>query len=785
VVVAGSILPRVSQPAPIVLCDNSITLFDYTGGIVSPAGTQSGISVAGLATYTNYNTSSGPLKATIAIRTRHHSTTNAPIIEIGIWPANTNESSINWVPSNALRSGLWGGSHTSLRVSSYYYNASGNKITDSEVSIAVSKGWQPTFQILRKAVGGTDYSTDLFTKVSTGCTGNQINIYAPTLKCESDELKLSVQELEYNHQTHTFSGVGQEYYLHGGLTTTEKIDLGSTPGLNISAIVSNASRSQNGSTISFQPESYYQIKLIYASQGSWFDSYKFIQINGEDWDLVLKDNVADNGQEPIDPWTRDVYKSPDLWNRLNDHTANAPNNNTEEDHEDPDYVDVPNNTNKIFYRVTNVGCQASPADVPLRLFWTRARTDERWDEHWIFSTNNIIQTAGVTYPAGSEITIQNPTNGQFGYSTNTDPNSKLPSIAAGQTYVPNWQNGVDWFPPNNSWYEYSSTGPLAWTQEDKYNVICLLGKISESLDDVPGSIDPVVWQPYVGTEYQMPSIPVGEFVANNNNVNTKNTVLTEKTDFFVEYSNNDWDYGYATVWVNNPEVTTQNVDICFENIENTLPTSFLDYGEIYIGLTDDLWASWLSNGGTNLTNAVVVEPGLFMATNGSNFCINDIDVLPGSQEQVGVKFYFKDSLTLPTNPERYYYELEAIDRGENPALKSKTIFITDVPTTRPSPLQTKRQIAKKEARVNGSLGLATYPNPTKSTVLLQVSGETDAPYAWNLLDAYGVTIKDGTGILSDGFATKTLNVEGLRAGVYFIEVTSNQQSKSQRVVVYN
>ncbi|PSJ78144.1 hypothetical protein C7N43_04810, partial [Sphingobacteriales bacterium UPWRP_1] len=114
-------------------------------------------------------------------------------------------------------------------------------------------------------------------------------------------------------------------------------------------------------------------------------------------DLVMRDNWYDVGQErnylanDLLGW-QDIWVSPDLWNCVNDPNCTI--------HEDPEYK-ASGNPNYLRVRITNRGCNPTPAGGLLNLYWTRARTGELWLNHWHSFTSN--QTA-EGYPLGHMIT---------------------------------------------------------------------------------------------------------------------------------------------------------------------------------------------------------------------------------------------------------------------------------------------------------------------------------------------------------------------------------------------
>jgi hypothetical protein len=781
-------VPRVNQTRPIVICEDEEVFFDYTGPIL-PAGTQVDIKAFSSALLVS-SPSSGAFKATFVIRTREHF--GQRLYDLAVVEGTV--SSVNWdgSPFNMIWSrGRSANSAISvISMDIAYQNPSGTNIINDPATAQITLGWNPNFGVLDHL--GT-LSNDWLAKVIPSCMSNDVLIQTiGGLPCNPTNLHLFVTEYTYNHVDHLFSSTASpSYHLDGILTSNELTRFSTSGGLNIADIVSDASRSTTGTTsFTFKPGFYYGIQILNTDHGRWLTTTtKYVQISGNKWDLVLKDNNADRGQEPIEVWTRNVFSSPDLWNRKN--TAGQPAPADFSDHEDLDYVNTAGNTNRMFFEVENIGCDASPANVPLRLFWTRARTNEKWDHDWIYDLtdhtlggNSIEDGNGSLKPLGSEITIPSPTNNTYSKVT-TFPNPDavlLPSIPGNDSYIPAWSDGVDWFPPNNEWYMYSNTSTLSWRNADQRNIVCLLAKIGETNAVLPNG-DPIVWEGTASSKYAFPEVPISEMVANNNNINTRNTVLVENSSFFKTYGNSDWDYGYGTVMVPNASPTPRNINLCLDLLDSDFSADFSAYGEIYIGVTDQLWSSWISNGSPELTNAVVAEPGLFLATSGTHVCINDIDVTFASEEQVGVRFLYQDAAELPSTEELYEYSLVEIDRSESAIPGSASVFQVTVPTVNPNSLLMKKDDRPEKTLVDNTLQMSVYPNPTRNVLIVGLQMEADEAYRIQLLDITGKVMEEISGTAVSKKFSHVLDVKNYRSAVYFIELITNGETKRQKVVI--
>jgi hypothetical protein len=779
----------VQATIPFTICENETLIFDYVGPFVL-AGMQ-----VNLKTDFNGNSflfttaSDGNIKVTYFIET-YIDGNGIPRYRQGIKEGVHNSFDFSLVTNT---NGYFSFDQTnfnknSIAIKDVVYQTNSGTRDGQDVSAPINFGWSPNW-IVQDHNG--NINSEWLAKITPACMQDAVILKSVRLICASTKLKLSVIELDYNYVDHVFAGAGSEFVLNGLLTSAEVDDLSGSAGLDIAAIVSEVSRSTNNTTISFDPGKYYGIKIINIEHGRWQETTKFIQISEEKWDLVLKDNNKDKGQEPIEVWARDVFRSPYLWNRLNDVSQPAPTDYSK--HEDLDYVNTAGNTNRMFFEVENIGCDASPANVPLRLFWTRARSNEKWDHDWIYDLtdhtlggNSIEDGNGSLHPLGSEITIPSPTNNTYSKVT-TFPNLdavQLPSIPGNDSYVPAWSDGVDWFPPNNEWYMYSNTSTLSWRNADQRNIVCLLAKIGETNDILPNG-DPIVWEGTASSKYAFPEVPSSEMVANNNNINTRNTILVENSSFFVGYGNNDWDYGYGTVMVPNSNPTPRNINLCLDLLDSDSSADFTAYGEIYIGVTDELWSSWISNGSPALTNAVVAEPGLFLATSGTHVCINDIDVDLDSEEQVGVRFLYQDAAGLPSTEEFYEYSLVEIDRSESAIPGSASVFQVTVPTVNPNSLLMKKDDRPEKTLVDNTLQMIVYPNPTSNILIIGLQMEADEEYRIQLLDITGKVMEEISGTAVSKKFSHVMDVKNYRSAVYFIELTTNGETKRQKVVINN
>jgi hypothetical protein len=611
-----------------------------------------------------------------------------------------------------------------------------------------------------------------------GCQWNQIRLYETSndplwsLSCPPI-VEVSVQECTYNATTLDYtmlSGTKVKRYL----TSAELLDL-STTGLIINSFTSGSN------TISVQPNKYYQVNVVNKVRGDqWIPSYHYFHTKPgmhdyamRDYDYVSSGGVLDIGEEPSDKWEKRIFKSPDLWN-------NIPNYGVSNDHQDPDYVTPPfTQGNLMRFNLRNIGCNTAPPenDHELRLFWTRARTDEFWDEHWKFSKLNEVESAlnlGTYVPAGSEITIAGATAANP-YNANSQP-LILKNIPSTGFYLQNANVGVagtqvEWFPPNP--LDFSAPNG-SMSNAGNRPVICFLAVIN----DKANADDPLIWEPTVGSP-ALPYIPIYPYVKNNNNVVTRNSILIEDDiNQLVDRGNDDWDYGWGTVWVNNPQGTPRDVTLCLDWDDVGFPNDFSNYGYIEIGVTEGLWTNWVSSG-MDEENLTIISPTLFRLDS-THGCIANVPVLPGSEEQIGVRFVFEGSAALPASVESHDYILSAV-YDEN-YQGSNSIFEVRVPTINPLHAQYKKDPNIKKVAATGS-DFVVYPNPAKGIFLMSASLEKESDYTINITDIHGKLISQTNSINTTKYFTHTFDMKGERAGVYYITLQSDDIIHTKKIVL--
>ena len=194
-------------------------------------------------------------------------------------------------------------------------------------------------------------------------------------------------------------------------------------------------------------------------------------------DLCIADSNMDIGNEPDVETTSPIYQSPEIWVRNIQDVIGGDGRYTQQDnplrHQNPEA----GQTNYIYVRVRNIGCEPILAnEVDLKVYYSKASTGLHWPTHW-----NNYQVAGITY--GDE--IPNPV--------------PMPLINPGEQYVAE----IPWNPPNPSIFGETQSH------------VCLLGRL-ESV------VDPMAF---------VETTSVGANTRNNNNVAWKNVEIVDINPF--------------------------------------------------------------------------------------------------------------------------------------------------------------------------------------------------------------------------------------------------------------
>ncbi len=255
-------------------------------------------------------------------------------------------------------------------------------------------------------------------------------------------------------------------------------------------------------------------------------------------DLWIMDSSQDQGDEPNNIGS--IWEG-DVWNCENTQTCLS--------NEPPEFKN--NSDNYMRVRVKNRGCITSqPAD--LLMYWTRARTGEIWDGHWLDPVHrpaNVVNGCA----AGGEVTVLS------GPGAVSDPIT-IPALAPGASQI--FTKG--WRPPDPACFP-------GGIQLNGYPMVCFLARI-ESTED-----------PMANEQYGN----IAPNVKNNNNIATRNSYVTNLDP-------NNIIGGGGGIWVHElMDITHFNLEFIDISVE---PGRFTEVGSIRLQLSADLWNDWVGSG---------------------------------------------------------------------------------------------------------------------------------------------------------------------------------------------
>ncbi|MBI4649009.1 MAG: VCBS repeat-containing protein, partial [Bacteroidia bacterium] len=303
------------------------------------------------------------------------------------------------------------------------------------------------------------------------------------------------------------------------------------------------------------------------------------------FDLYMKDYAEDSGIEPVPDSIWWIWMSEDIWVRHQ--------NDSIEEHQNPEYDSVALTPNYVFVKVRNRG-NITSFEGNLHIYWTRARTGEIWPDHWLADTAN--QTAQGN-PYGAEIT----TDTLF-----------IPPIPPGDSVV----LGIEWSPPNPDWYNYTDSITM-----NNWPMICLLARIESVKDPMTNEADG----------------PLGPNIRRNNNIITKNTYVS-----FMEQGK----VVLAPVSVNiNNAQSPSEFELIFESHNEPSVGEFTDWGQIIINLGADIYRNWVNHGSHGYGFTPLPRENSIQVT-GAKVSLQGITLDQGEQHEVSFNFEL-DKLSNP------------------------------------------------------------------------------------------------------------------------------------------
>lgn len=146
-----------------------------------------------------------------------------------------------------------------------------------------------------------------------------------------------------------------------------------------------------------------------------------------------------------------------------------------------------------------------------------------------------------------------------------------------------------------------------------------------------------------------------------------------------------------------------------------------------------------------------------------------------------VKKFDSSNEELNAEIEKLTKEIQANDNTSNGTKKvmvfvSKKIVINEVDNAKlPKNLNNKKGDSFEK--------LVVSPVPAKESININFTGNTKEELTLNLIDEQGKTVLKEKMISSDKDINKTLNVNGIKPGMYFLQLTQGKRSEIKKVVI--
>jgi len=447
-----------------------------------------------------------------------------------------------------------------------------------------------------------------------------------------------------------------------------------------------------------------------------------IQLRTSGWDLASRDLYMDMLDEPntmstYDPRTYNVWKSPDIWNRWEADDLYGM--------QKPEYFTT--DSNYLYVRVRNVGCEAAPATAKLKLYWTVASTTEHWKTDW----DGTAYFPGTSLPLGKMIT---PASGL-----------SIPVLQPGESV--NIRRG--WRAPNPNDY-YPGTDHME---------NCFLARIEQSAS-----------APYGMTIPELTNMPVSINVINNNNIATHNTWSTDlhpgnQHDFFMLV-------GGVAALSSNTTYTLQLVNDKYINkhfagdLSSVIKTT--------VTLDKTVYNSWKA-GGFKGTYAHKNDATYQVTFDGMNMELQNIILKPNKLFPVKITFeLINGAETTDYTYTVHFRQIAEIKSLNNPIVGNGSYELNtkaSKPQQRPSPEETGK--TTKSA-------YSVYPNPTYDMISVIYEGARKE-VTLQLTDLVGRVLLSKQGQID--LAPLQISLAPLPAGMYILTVKDQSGATEQFKVV--
>ncbi|MCB9314639.1 MAG: M4 family metallopeptidase [Lewinellaceae bacterium] len=271
-------------------------------------------------------------------------------------------------------------------------------------------------------------------------------------------------------------------------------------------------------------------------------------------DLMMKDNLADNGAEPSNGIN--IFLALDIWVRKTPDFLNTTTGHYQHEHISEDLMATGGaNPSHVYVKIRNIGNVASQGG-KLIMYWSRASTGLNWPLHW---TNSFLCPPNPNYPGWISICGDQFVDYTSGSAVLTD--FPIPSIPAGKDYTQH----ISWFPPDPALLP--GTGNQV---EDTH--FCLLARIVRDNDPMHD---------------EQTNITCSYNTWQNNNIAWKNIRILPSNGVYIANPTN--------MCVRSRRIIDNGQPARFR-IQDDNQNPFLPKGDILVHLPDSLFALWALGG---------------------------------------------------------------------------------------------------------------------------------------------------------------------------------------------
>lgn len=448
------------------------------------------------------------------------------------------------------------------------------------------------------------------------------------------------------------------------------------------------------------------------------------------WDLAMRDSYTDMLDEPclmstVDPRDWQIWQSPDIWNRQ------AKDGDTV--HMNPEYFNT--DSNYLYVRIRNVGCDASPAPgtsgTKLKLYWTKAAASEKWSVDWVNGT-------GANPADGGEITKNKAID--------------IPVIQPGQTV----KLVRGWRPPK----------PQDYDPNLKSFEVCVLARIETQTTAPYGMYVP-----------ELTDTNVKWNVGNNNNIVTRNLI--------VDNYNTGNRGGTRRIYVGNADGTTKRFSLQVLNnkdIHKHFAGNLSEYMYAVIKLDNTVWSRWVSGGSMGQYGTVDNEKHTISYDPATPLRLDNITFNPNEKFPVDISFVIRDGVTVPFDVQQqeiHFRQLAKESSDQDEYVYGNVTFQFNIAAMEGT--GNKRSGGSGNIMSNAK-AYTIYPNPTSNSLnIVRNTGSGTATLT--ITDITGRIMLSATGINLNSDPYR-VNVAGLPTGVYFVKIAgSDGGATTEKVII--